>query len=169
MAETIKKKMVSAQLLNPEQAIRLNTVLHFYFKPLSYGWIALKASLLTGRTIDQGRDKELSKFSEEYMKSVAVCYLDPEDMKKLGIRENANVRVTTNFGSVVVKAKKSLRGPHSGVVFIPYGAWANTVADPKTHGTGMPSFKGIQADIEPAPREDILNLEDLIKKHYKKV
>jgi len=131
--------------------------------------MALKVSLLSGRTIDQGRDKELSKFSEEYKRSVAVCYIDPEDMKELRIRENTNVRVTTSFGSVVVKAKKSLRSPHRGAVFIPYGAWVNLVADPKTHGTGMPSFKGIQADVEPAPQEEVLDLEELIKKHYGKV
>jgi len=131
--------------------------------------MALRVSLLTGRTVEQGRNKERGKLSEEYMSSVAVCYIDPEDMKKLGIKENANVRVTTDSGSVVVKAKKSLRGPHTGVVFIPYGAWANMVVDAKTHSAGMPSFKGIQAEVEPAPGEDVLNLEDLIESHYGKV
>lgn len=129
----------------------------------------MKVSLLTGRTIDQGRDKELSKFSEEYMKNVAVCFIDPEDMKNLGVKENANVRVTTDFGSVVVKAKKSIRGPHPGAVFIPYGAWVNLLIDPKTHGSGMPSFKGIEAEIQPALAEPVLDLENLIKTHYRKM
>lgn len=128
----------------------------------------MRVSLLTGRTVEQGREKEKSKFSDEYMKSVAICHIDPDDMRKLGIKENANVRVTTEFGSVVVKAKESLRSPHRGAVFIPYGAWANQVTDPKTHGAGMPSFKGTKAEVEPAPKEDVSNLEDLIKKHYKK-
>lgn len=126
----------------------------------------LKVSLLTGRTIDQGREKERGKFSEEYMRSVAICHIDPEDMKKLRIRENSNVRITTDFGSVVVKARKSLRGPHPGIIFIPYGAWANVLSDPKTHSTGMPSLKGIPAELEPAGEGDFLDLEDLVKKHY---
>jgi len=140
----------------------------FYHKLIKYGRMALRVSLLTGRTVDQGREKERSKFSEEYRRSVAVCYIDPEDMKKLQIEENANVRVSTSFGSVVVEAKKSLRGPHPGVIFIPYGAWVNVVTNSKTHSVGMPSFKGIQAEVEPAPGEDVLNLEDLVKKHYER-
>jgi len=128
----------------------------------------LRVSLLTGRTLDQGREKERGKFSEDYTRSAAVCFIDPEDMKELRIRENASVRVTTDFGSVVVKAKKSLRGPHPGIVFIPYGAWANVLVDPKTHSTGMPSLKGIPAELEPTPQEDSLSLEDLIRKHYRK-
>ena len=129
----------------------------------------MRLLLLTGRTVEQGREKELSKFSEEYRESVATCFIDPEDLKKLGAKENSNVRVTTNFGSVVVKAKKSLRGPHSGTFFIPYGAWANILVDSKTDSGGMPSFKGVQAEVEPAPQENVLRLEDLIKKHYGKV
>ena len=128
----------------------------------------LKVSLLTGRTIDQGRVKEKSKFSDEYRENVAVCYLDPEDMKKLGIREDMNIRVTTRFGSVTVKAKRSLRAPHPGVIFIPYGAWANQVTDARTNSVGMPSLKGIDAEVEAAPEDEVLSLEELIKRSYVK-
>ena len=122
--------------------------------------------LLTGRTVEQGREKERSKFSMEYWGNVAVCYIDPDDMNRLGISENSNVRVTTSLGSVVVKAKKSLRAPHSGAVFIPYGAWANLIMDSETHSIGMPSFKGVPAEIEPSPDEEVSSLEALIQKHY---
>jgi len=128
----------------------------------------LKVLLLTGRTVEQGREKERSKFSKEYANSIAVCYIDPDDMKRLKIRENTNVRITTNLGSVVVKAKKSLRGPHPGKIFIPYGAWANLIIDSETHSIGMPSFKGVPAEIEPSPDEEVSSLEDLIKKYYRK-
>lgn len=130
--------------------------------------LRLEVSLLTGRTINQGREKEFSKFSEEYMKSVAVCEIDPKDMEKLGLRENVNVRVTTRFGSVILRAKKSLRGPHPGIVFIPYGAWANIIIGTKTHSIGMPSFKGIKAEIEPTPQEKVSALEELITTYHKK-
>lgn len=123
---------------------------------------------MTGRTVEQGREKERSKFSREYLDSVAVCYIDPDDMERLGIREDSNVRITTSLGSVVVKAKKSLRAPHSGAVFVPYGAWANLIMDSETNSIGMPSFKGVPAEIEPSPDEEVLSLEDLIKKHYQK-
>ncbi len=128
----------------------------------------LKVSLLTGRTLSQGQGKEYGKLSEEYWKSVAICEIDPDDMKRLEIKEGQNVKLTTGFGSAVVRAVKSARGPHPGVVFIPYGPWANLLVNPRTHGTGMPSFKGLSAEIEPAPGEQVLSLEELMKKHYKR-
>jgi len=128
----------------------------------------LKVTLLTGRTIEQGAGKERGKSSKEYVESVSVCFMDPEDMKKLGVKDGVNVQVSTAFGSVVVKAKKSLRAPHPGVIFIPYGLWANVVVDPETHGIGMPSFKGVPATVEPAPDKPVLGLEELLKTVFRK-
>ena len=130
--------------------------------------LKLRVTLLTGRTIEQGVGKERGKASKEYMESVPVCYMDPEDLKKLGIKEKINVQVSTDYGSVVVKAIKSLRGPHPGVIFIPYGPWANVVVNPDTHGIGMPSFKGISAEVEPAPDKPLLSLEELLKEQFRK-
>lgn len=128
----------------------------------------LEVSLLTGRTIDQGRGKECGKLSEEYLKSVSVCEIDPDDMKYIGARENENVKITTEFGSVVLRIVKSLRAPHPKVVFVPYGPWASLVMNPETHGTGMPSLKGIQAKIEPAHKERLLSLQELLKTYFRK-
>jgi formylmethanofuran dehydrogenase subunit D len=126
----------------------------------------LRVTLLTGRTIEQGVAKERGKASKEYMESVSVCYMDPEDLKKLGIKEKTNVQVSTDYGSVVVKALKSLRAPHPNVIFIPYGPWANVVVNPETHGIGMPSLKGIPAEVEPAPDRPVSSLEGLLKEQF---
>ncbi|MCL6578655.1 MAG: molybdopterin dinucleotide-binding protein [Candidatus Bathyarchaeota archaeon] len=128
----------------------------------------LYVTLLTGRTIEQGVAKEHGKASSEYAESVSICYMDPEDMKQLGIKEKTNVQVSTEYGSVVVKALKSLRAPHLGIIYIPYGPWANVVVNPETHGIGMPSFKGIPAEIEAAPDKPVLGLEELLKKQFRK-
>jgi len=128
--------------------------------------LKLLVTLLTGRTIEQGVGKERGKTSKEYRESVSVCYVDPEDLKKLGMKEKTNILVSTNYGSVVVKAIKSLRGPHPGVVFIPYGPWANVVVNPETHGIGMPSLKGIPAEVEPAPDKPILDIKELLKNQF---
>jgi len=128
----------------------------------------LRVILLTGRTIEQGVGKEHGKASKEYLESVSVCYIDPEDLKKLGIKEKTNVLVSTEYGSVVVKALKSLRGPHAGVIFIPYGPWANAVVNPETNSIGMPSLKGIPAEIEPAPDKPVLSLEELLMEEFRK-
>lgn len=127
----------------------------------------LKVTLLTGRTIDQGTTKEHGKLSDAYRENVAICEVDPEDLEDLDIRENSNVKISTQYGAVVVKAKESRRAPHSGIVYMPYGLWANVVVDPQTHGTGMPSFKGIPAELQPAPAEQVLSIHQLLKRTFK--
>ena len=128
----------------------------------------LRVTLLTGRTIEQGVGKERGKASKEYFESVSICFMDSEDLKRLGIKEKTNVQVSTEHGSVVVKAVKSLRGPHPSVIFIPYGPWANAVVNPETHSIGMPSLKGIPAEVEPAPNKPILMLEKLLEEEFGK-
>ena len=130
--------------------------------------LKLRVTLVTGRTIEQGVGKERGKASKEYEESVSVCYVDPADMKKLGIKDGTSVLVSTDYGSVVVKASKSLRAPHPGIIYIPYGPWANAVTSPETHGIGMPSFKGIPADVEVALDKPFLHMGELLRQEYGK-
>jgi formylmethanofuran dehydrogenase subunit D len=130
--------------------------------------LKLQVTLVTGRTIDQGVGKEQGKASKEYMSSVSVCHVDPEDMKRMGLKEKTNILVSTAFGSVVVEALKSPRAPHAGLIFIPYGPWANVVVNPDTHSVGMPSLKGIPAEIEPAQDKPLLSLSELLKEQFGK-
>ncbi len=130
---------------------------------------SLKVMLLTGRTLRQGQGKEYGKLSERYWKSVAICEIDPDDLKKLGMKDNSPIKIVTNFGSVVVRAVKSLRGPHQGRVFVPYGPWASMIVNPKTDGTGMPSFKGVEATIEPAvATEHVMTMQELLQSQFRK-
>ena len=125
-------------------------------------------TLLTGRTIDQGTTKEHGKLSDAYRENVAICEIDPTDLKELGIKENSNIKISTKHGSVIVKAKKSKRAPHPKIVYMPYGLWANIIVNPQTHGTGMPSFKGITAEIEPAPIENVPSIPQLLNQNFRK-
>ncbi len=130
---------------------------------------SLNVLLLTGRTLQQGQGKEHGKLSKEYWESVAICETDPTDMKKLGVKENDGLKISTEYGSVVVRTVESPRAPHPGTVFVPYGPWASLIMNPKTDGTGMPSFKGTQARIEPAGNsEKVMTLPELLKTHYRK-
>jgi formylmethanofuran dehydrogenase subunit D len=111
--------------------------------------------------------KEQGKLSDEYLNSVAICEMDPEDMSQMTIMENSNVRVTTLSGSVVVKAVKSLRAPHPRIIFMPCGPWASLVMSSETNGTGMPSLKGVPSTIEAASKEKILTVRELLDTHYR--
>ena len=126
----------------------------------------LRATLITGRTIDQGVGKEMGKGSIEYFESSSICFMDKADMIKFGIRAGTNVQVTSKYGSVIVKALKYPWGTMPGLVFIPCGLWANAICGDETFGMGMPMFKGFTVDVEPAPKEIVLTLDELLKKEY---
>jgi formylmethanofuran dehydrogenase subunit D len=124
---------------------------------------SVKVRLVSGRSIGQGKGKELGKFSQLYFESVAVCELSSHDMKLLDMPEGGNIRVKTAFGDVALKAYTSKQSLPEGVAFIPYGPWANRVTDPETHGSGMPSLKGIEAELSPALKEEVPTLDTLVK------
>ncbi|MGQ9468727.1 MAG: molybdopterin dinucleotide binding domain-containing protein [Nitrososphaerales archaeon] len=125
----------------------------------------LKAILLTGRSLKQGMGKELSKVSDKYRESVAICEIHPKDAEDLGLKEGDSIRVTTQFGSIVVKCNPSRNIPKPGVIFIPYGPYASMIVGSGTDSTGMPTFKGIVAEVEPAPEEKVLNARELLSKY----
>lgn len=126
----------------------------------------LKVTLLTGRTIEQGVGKEAGKGTKEYFESTTMCYMDVGDMKKLGIRNNTNVKVTTPNGSVVLRAVKYPRGAMPGLIYIPYGPWANAIVSNETTSIGMPSFKGTPAEVESAPDKPVLTLKELLRSQF---
>jgi formylmethanofuran dehydrogenase subunit D len=127
----------------------------------------LRVTLITGRTIEQGVGKEMGKGSQEYLDSAAVCFMDPVDMAKLGLRGNSKVKVTSKFGSVVVKARKYPYGNMPGMVFIPCGTWANAVCGDETYSMGMPLFKGFPVEIE-STDENVLTLNELLTAEFGK-
>jgi len=114
--------------------------------------------LVTGRSAAQGRAKEKGKKTAEYVDSVTVCEFDPVDLKALGAEPGENIRISTAQGTVILKAAESKQIPHEGIIFIPYGPWANMLVDPETNGTGMPSFKGISCEVSPAPNSTITKI-----------
>jgi formylmethanofuran dehydrogenase subunit D len=126
----------------------------------------LHVTLLTGRTIEQGVGKEHGKASREYFEACSMVYMDGEDMKKLGIREAENVQITTPNGSVVLRAVKYPRASTPGLVYIPYGPWANAITSNETTSIGMPSFKGTPAEVEPALDKPVLTMEELLRSEF---
>jgi formylmethanofuran dehydrogenase subunit D len=119
-----------------------------------------KVNLISGRTIVQGQNLD-NKLSEAYFNEVATCELNGSDMEKLGVAADERVKVKTSYGEVVVKAKEKAGTPE-GVIFIPMGPWANALVSGDTHGAGMPSYKGIDAEIEPT-EEAVLQVKALMK------
>jgi formylmethanofuran dehydrogenase subunit D len=121
-------------------------------------------NLISGRSIQQGVAIEGGKEKPAYRTAAGIIELDPSDLKKLGAWKNTNVRVTSDYGSVVVKATETSQGPHPGLGFIPMGPWANSIIDPNTYSTGMPTFKGTPVKVEVAINEPVLLGIELVQK-----
>jgi formylmethanofuran dehydrogenase subunit D len=119
-----------------------------------------KVNLISGRTTVQGRNLD-SKLSEEYFDEVATCEMNKADMEKEGLAADEPVKVRTEYGEVVVKAKEDAGTPE-GLVFIPMGPWANALVSGDTHGAGMPSYKGIDAEIEKTG-DKVLHVKELMQ------
>jgi formylmethanofuran dehydrogenase subunit D len=126
----------------------------------------LKVTLITGRTIEQGVGKEYGKSSHEYYEACSMVYMDAGDMKKIGVKNGTHVLVTTPNGSVVLRAVKYPRSAITGLIYIPYGPWANAVVSDATTSIGTPSFKGTPAEVEPAPDKAVLSMQSLLKKEF---
>lgn len=124
----------------------------------------IQVNLISGRSIQQGVAIEGGKEKPLYRTAAGIIELDNSDFKKLGAWKNTNVRVTSDYGSVVVKAIETTQGPHPGIGFIPMGPWANMIVNPNTYSTGMPTFKGTPVKVEIAMNEPILLGIELVQK-----
>jgi formylmethanofuran dehydrogenase subunit D len=121
-------------------------------------------NLISGRSIQQGVAMEGGKEKDAYTKACGIIEMDPSDLKKLGAWRGTTVRVTSKYGDVVVKAVEATQGPHPGLAYIPMGPWANSVVNPNTYSTGMPTFKGTPIEVEIAMNEKILSSVQLVQK-----
>ncbi|MEM2123218.1 MAG: molybdopterin dinucleotide binding domain-containing protein [Candidatus Bathyarchaeia archaeon] len=124
----------------------------------------MKVKFVTGRSLKQGIGKESGKFSEEYLENASTCELDPDDLEALGVAEGSKVEVSTAFGSATLKVARSSQAPHRGLAFIPYGPWANLLTGPDTQSSGMPSLKGLDAELKPLADGEIKALQELLRK-----
>ncbi len=105
-------------------------------------------TLITGRTPEQGKGLHVGKDSDVYREATAAVMMGEGDMAHLGVKEGQIVRVRTAAGQVEVPVRaESLP---EGLLFMPMGPMANVLIGTGTEGTGMPHFKGLEAEVEAA-------------------
>ncbi|MHA1292125.1 MAG: molybdopterin dinucleotide binding domain-containing protein [Promethearchaeota archaeon] len=119
--------------------------------------------LLTGRTINQGVALEGGKIFKENVRAAAICAFDKDDFQRLNCLAGTPVKVSTDYGEVMVYSTISEEGPHPGIIFIPMGPWANQVVNPDSQSCGTPTFKGMKAKVEIVQSGKVLDALDLIK------
>jgi formylmethanofuran dehydrogenase subunit D len=100
-----------------------------------------------GRTTKQGQQINVGKDSPEYQAIVGTLNMNPDDMKEVGITQGGNVLVRSEHGEVQFKCVEG-KVP-SGMIFVPYGPPTCLLMGQYTDGTGMPTSKGWEVEVEP--------------------
>ena len=70
-------------------------------------------------------------------------------MEDLGLEADDLVRVTSEHGEIEIKVKAAKKGElPAGLLFIAYGDYSSRLMGADTHGSGMPTSKGIDVTME---------------------
>src|SRR5688572_14915351 len=105
--------------------------------------------LIPGRTSKQGVGISEGKFKEGYRTETETLQVAPQDMQRIGIKNGDRVRLKSEWGQieVVVTASKGDELP-PGLLFIAYGDLSSKLMGGDTQGSGMPTSKGIDVELE---------------------
>jgi formylmethanofuran dehydrogenase subunit D len=106
--------------------------------------------LIPGRTSEQGCGISEGKFLEKYQQEINTLQVSPGDMQRLGMVDGNRVRLTGEEGQVVevnVTTAKKDELP-DGMLFIAYGDISSRLMNGDTHGSGMPTSKGMDVQLE---------------------
>ncbi len=122
----------------------------------------LEILLCNARSIEQNRMMVENPDPKSYVDSTAVILMNKEDMGSRGIKNGDCVKVTTKFGSVVVKAYQTDE-TKKGLALMPNGPWLNAIIDPDIDVTGSNSCYVLKASIE-TTKEEVLDPEKLFGK-----
>ena len=100
-----------------------------------------------GRTTKQGQQINVGKETAEYQVITTTITMNPEDMKQAGIQSGGTVRVVSDNGEALFKCKEGKVPP--GMIFVPYGPPTCKLMGQTTDGTGMPTSKGWEVEVQP--------------------
>jgi formylmethanofuran dehydrogenase subunit D len=102
---------------------------------------------IAGRTTKQGQQINTGKDSAEYWATVTTLMMNPQDIARLGLTPGMHVRARTEWGEAKFQCAEGDLPP--GIVFVPYGPPTSRMMGGNTDGTGMPTQKGWEVEIEP--------------------
>src|SRR3984893_7373757 len=105
-----------------------------------------------GRTTKQGQQINVGKDSAEYQAIVNTIIMNSEDMKEAGIVAGGTLWVRSDNGEALFQCKDG-KVPR-GMIFVPYGPPTCRLMGQTTDGTGMPTSKGWEVEVEPIGPED---------------
>jgi formylmethanofuran dehydrogenase subunit D len=104
-----------------------------------------------GRTTKQGQQINIGKDHAEYQALVSTLIMHADDMREVGIVPGGTVRVRSENGEGIFQCKEG-KVP-TGMIFVPYGPPTCRLMGQDTDGTGMPTSKGWEVEVEPVAAE----------------
>jgi formylmethanofuran dehydrogenase subunit D len=106
--------------------------------------------LIPGRTSKQGCGVSEGKFGTGYTAETTTLLVAPQDMARLGLTKGDRVKLTTESGRSIEVAVAAATGGElpPGLLFIAYGDLSSRLMDGETHGSGMPTSKGMDVTLE---------------------
>jgi formylmethanofuran dehydrogenase subunit D len=105
--------------------------------------------LIPGRTSRQGCGISEGKFGDDYQQEINTLQVPPQDMSRLGLAKGDRVRLSCDGRSIEVAVAPS-KGDElpPGLLFIAYGDLSSRLMGGDTHGSGMPTSKGLDVLLE---------------------
>ncbi|MDR7420569.1 MAG: molybdopterin dinucleotide binding domain-containing protein [Armatimonadota bacterium] len=107
----------------------------------------LDFTLVPGRTTRQGQQINVGKDRPEYLEIVGTVLMNPADVSRLRLADNARVRLRSAHGDAVFRCRSDANVPE-GLLFVPYGPPTSRLMSGETEGTGMPVSKGLRVSVE---------------------
>ena len=105
--------------------------------------------LIPGRTSEQGCGISEGKSGDKYQSEINTLQLAPADMERLGLAAGDRVRLVGEHGQIEIAVKPARKDElPPGLLFLPYGDMSSRLMGGDTHGSGMPTSKGIDVTLE---------------------
>ena len=116
--------------------------------------------LNTVRRMENDQSKEFSLGDRKSLvEKLAIAFINPKDFDKLNLNSKPNLKISSNFGTIIVKGVADEDVPE-GTVLMPISIWSNQI-------TGVENseliYKNIEVDVE-VTEEQINDLNSLINK-----
>jgi formylmethanofuran dehydrogenase subunit D len=107
--------------------------------------------LIPGRRACQRTTFSEGKFTKDYVQETSTLSITTTDMARLGLKNGDRVRLRSELGRVELPCQAAKAGElPAGLRFLPYGNLSSRLMSGDTHGTGLPSSKGIDVQLERA-------------------
>src|SRR6266851_5578534 len=105
--------------------------------------------LIPGRTSRQGTTLNEGKLTGGYVEETSTLFMCPDDMTRLGLKNGDRVRLRTEGAAIELPCQGAKAGElPPGLLFMPYGDLSSRLMAGDTHGTGMPTSKGFDVELE---------------------